>query len=38
MRACVRARGQVFTANIKTKQKEGKWVMAGVALLMDVVQ
>ena len=29
---------QVFTANIKTKQKEGKWVMAGVALLMDVVQ
>jgi len=27
----------VFTANIKTKAKAGKWVMAGVALLMDVV-
>jgi dynein heavy chain len=27
----------VFTANIKTKQSPGRWVMAGVALLMDVV-
>jgi hypothetical protein len=34
---CVATRWQVFTANIKTKHKEGKWVMAGVALLMDVV-
>jgi dynein heavy chain len=27
----------VFEAKIKTKHKEGKWIMAGVALLMDVV-
>jgi hypothetical protein len=34
---CAATCWQVFTANIKTKHKEGKWVMAGVALLMDVV-
>ena len=29
--------GFVFTANLKTKKEASKWVMAGVALLMDVV-
>eukprot|EP00656_Telonema_subtile_P018041 TRINITY_DN1972_c0_g1_i11.p1 TRINITY_DN1972_c0_g1~~TRINITY_DN1972_c0_g1_i11.p1 ORF type:complete len:429 (-),score=144.42 TRINITY_DN1972_c0_g1_i11:186-1472(-) len=29
--------GFVFTANLKTKKPQSEWVMAGVALLMDVV-
>eukprot|EP00658_Telonema_sp_P-2_P023899 TRINITY_DN19585_c0_g1_i5.p1 TRINITY_DN19585_c0_g1~~TRINITY_DN19585_c0_g1_i5.p1 ORF type:complete len:137 (-),score=38.01 TRINITY_DN19585_c0_g1_i5:296-706(-) len=29
--------GYVFTANLKTKRQANYWVMAGVALLMDVV-
>ena len=27
--------GYIFTANLKTKEKAEKWVMAGVALLTD---
>ena len=27
--------GFVFTAGLKTKQGEGKWIMAGVAMLLD---
>jgi len=29
--------GYVFTANLKTKKPQSDWVLAGVALLMDVV-
>ena len=29
--------GYVFTANLKTKKPAAEWIMAGVAMLMDVV-